>query len=64
MRVLFHADGYKSGDEKVLEAKIETVLNVGAAVPATAALSPCPPPPAPFRFAGPAPFILNGGLMQ
>ena len=30
-RVLFHEDGYKPGDEKILEAKIESMLNAVAA---------------------------------
>jgi cytochrome oxidase Cu insertion factor (SCO1/SenC/PrrC family) len=60
-RVLFHADGYKSGDEKVLEAKIETVLNAGVAMPATASLPACPPS---FRLPRPTPFALGNGLMQ
>ena len=30
-RVLFHEDGYKPGDEKTLEAKIESMLNAVAA---------------------------------
>lgn len=43
-RVLFYAEGYKAGDEKTLESKIEAVLNpVPAAPPVTAALPPCPP---------------------
>jgi hypothetical protein len=38
-RVLWHSDGYKPGDEKLLESKIEAMLNPS---PAT------PPAPAPF----------------
>jgi len=42
-RVLFHEDGYKTGDEKTLEAKIAAVLNAAPAVPATASVMvPCP----------------------
>ncbi len=63
-RVLFHAEGYKSGDEKTLEAKIETVVNAGVATPATASLQACPPPPASFRLPRPTPFALGSGLMQ
>jgi cytochrome oxidase Cu insertion factor (SCO1/SenC/PrrC family) len=45
-RVVFHADGYKPGDEKTLESKIEGTLNTAAQVPpATASVAnPCPPP--------------------
>jgi len=42
-RVLLHADGYKPGDEHVLEAKIAAALNVTPAAPPTASLPPCPP---------------------
>jgi cytochrome oxidase Cu insertion factor (SCO1/SenC/PrrC family) len=41
-RVLFRADGYKAGDEKTLESRIEAALNVTPAAPATASLPPCP----------------------
>jgi cytochrome oxidase Cu insertion factor (SCO1/SenC/PrrC family) len=46
-RVLFRADGYQPGDEKILEAKIEAVLNVVPAAPVSAALAPCPVQPEP-----------------
>ena len=41
-RVLFREDGYKPGDEKTIEAKIEAALNVVAAAPTSASLPPCP----------------------
>ena len=40
-RVLFHEDGYKPGDEKNLEARIEAALNVVPAGPASALVPPC-----------------------
>jgi cytochrome oxidase Cu insertion factor (SCO1/SenC/PrrC family) len=46
-RVLFRADGYQPGDEKILEAKIEAVLNVVPTAPVSAALAPCPVQPEP-----------------
>jgi cytochrome oxidase Cu insertion factor (SCO1/SenC/PrrC family) len=43
-RVLFREDGYKPGDEKTLEAKIEAVLKVVPTGPDSAvSLPPCPP---------------------
>lgn len=40
--VLFHQDGYKAGDEKALEARIEATLHGTAAAPATASIPECP----------------------
>jgi peroxiredoxin len=41
-RVLFREDGYKPGDEKNLESKIEAALNIAPASQASASLLPCP----------------------
>ena len=41
--VLFRADGYKPGDEKTLEAKIEAALHIVASASPSASLPPCPP---------------------
>ena len=40
-RVLFHEDGYKPGDEKTLEAKIEAALNIVPTGTASTSLRPC-----------------------
>ncbi len=42
-RVLYRADGYKPGDEKVLEEKIAGFLGMPAATATAAALPVCPP---------------------
>jgi thiol-disulfide isomerase/thioredoxin len=62
-RVLFHEDGYKPGDEKVLEAKIAAALNVAPAEPVSALSPNCrprperiPPSPAPAIAAVPPVF--------
>jgi cytochrome oxidase Cu insertion factor (SCO1/SenC/PrrC family) len=57
--VLFREDGYKPGDEKTLEAKIEAVLNVLPAGPASASLPPCPEGPVNLQPSFPAPRILE-----
>jgi hypothetical protein len=57
--VLFHEDGYKPGDEKTLEAKIEAGLNVLPAGPASASLPPCPVGPVNLQPSFPAPRILE-----
>ena len=44
-QVLFHQDGYKPGDEKILEAKIEAALNaVAGATDLAPAATTCPGP--------------------
>ncbi len=59
-QVLFREDGYKSGEEKVLEAKIEAALNDTPAAPATASAVPCPTAPGDSRpSAIAAPSILD-----
>ncbi len=58
-RVLFHEDGYKPGDEKVLEAKIEAALNVVPAAPASASLPPCPVRPQDLAPSAPAPWMVD-----
>jgi len=63
-RVLFHADGYKSGDEKTLEEKIATALDAGSPAPATASLAPCQPSQPSFRLPRSTPFVIGSGLMQ
>ncbi|HEY3740471.1 MAG TPA: TlpA disulfide reductase family protein [Bryobacteraceae bacterium] len=40
-QVLFHEDGYKPGDENIIRAKIEAVLNVNTPAPVTASLPVC-----------------------
>ena len=40
-RILFREDGYKPGDEKTLEARIEAVLNVSVPGPASGSLPEC-----------------------
>jgi cytochrome oxidase Cu insertion factor (SCO1/SenC/PrrC family) len=54
-RVLFREDGYKPGDEKILQAKIEAALQVVPAGPAAASLPPCPVVPEDLQFSTPAP---------
>ena len=58
-RVLFRADGYQAGDEKILEAKIETALRVAPAAPVSAALAPCPVQPEDLQPSSNAPRILE-----
>ena len=42
-RILFHEDGYKRGDEKTIQEKVEAALGIGVdAAPATSSLPPCP----------------------
>jgi len=43
--VLFHEDGYKPGDERLLEAKIAETLNVALAEPVSSVLPECSPIP-------------------
>lgn len=43
--VLFRADGYKPGDEKTLEAKIEAALHIAPSASPSASLPPCPERP-------------------
>ena len=62
-RVLFHAEGYKAGDEKALEEKIETVLSAGTPAPTTAAVQQCAAPSS-IRLAPAMPFIPGTGFMQ
>jgi cytochrome oxidase Cu insertion factor (SCO1/SenC/PrrC family) len=57
-RVLFREDGYKPGDEKTLESKIEAALNVVSA-PASAPLSQCPAPHEDLQPSAPAPRIAD-----
>jgi cytochrome oxidase Cu insertion factor (SCO1/SenC/PrrC family) len=42
-RILFHEDGYKPGDEKIIESKIEPLLNAAAAAALPAPAPPCFP---------------------
>lgn len=63
-RVLFHEDGYKPGDEKTLEAKIEAALNVVSAGPASASLRPCPVPSEDLQPSAPAPRIVDARPSQ
>ena len=58
-RVLFREDGYKPGDEKILEAKIEAALNGVPAAPASALLPVCPVSPADSQSSTFAPQILD-----
>ncbi|MGO9258584.1 MAG: TlpA family protein disulfide reductase [Bryobacteraceae bacterium] len=44
-QVVFHADGYTTGDEKILEGKIREMLTGVSAASASAAALPCPPEP-------------------
>jgi cytochrome oxidase Cu insertion factor (SCO1/SenC/PrrC family) len=53
--VLYRADGYKPGDERVLETKIAAVLTRAAA--ASASLPPCPERPEDLPRSGPDPRI-------
>jgi hypothetical protein len=53
-RVLFREDGYKPGDEKTIEAKIEAALNV---VPTGPAATPLPSCPEDLQPSAPAPRI-------
>ena len=63
-RVVFHSDGYKAGDEKTLEEKIDTTLNAVAPAPATAEAAQCQPATPSFRLPRATPFALGSGLMQ
>jgi len=63
-RVLFHADGYRPGDEKTLRAKIEAALNVVPASPAFASLPPCPVPTGDLQPSAPAPRIVDARPRQ
>ncbi len=58
-RVLFREDGYKPGDEKTLEAKIEVALDVVPAVTASASLPTCPVRPEDLQPSTPAPRIVD-----
>ena len=58
-RVLFREDGYKPGDEKTLEAKIETALNVVPA-PVSASLPLCPVPSEELQPSALAPRVADG----
>ena len=58
-RVLFREDGYKPGDEKTLEAKIEAALNAVPAGPVSASLPPCPMRPEDLQPSAPAPRIAD-----
>jgi cytochrome oxidase Cu insertion factor (SCO1/SenC/PrrC family) len=58
-RVLFREDGYKPGDEKILEAKIEGALNVVPAGPALASLPTCPVRPDDLHPSTPTPRIVD-----
>jgi cytochrome oxidase Cu insertion factor (SCO1/SenC/PrrC family) len=57
--VLFREDGYKPGDEKTLEAKIEAALHIVPAGPASASLPPCPVSPEGLQPSTPAPRIVD-----
>jgi peroxiredoxin len=59
-QVLFHKDGYASGDEKILQAKIEAALNVAAApAPELAPAATCPPPASEPAYAALPPLFNN-----
>jgi len=59
-RVLFREDGYKPGDEKTLEAKIQAALNVVPAGPASSeSLPPCPVRPEDRPVSPPAPRMID-----
>lgn len=53
-RILFHEDGYKPGDEKFIESKLETLLNAAAVEPLSASAPPC----FPRVFDTPAPVVI------
>jgi len=59
--VLFRQDGYKPGDEKTLEARIEAALNIVPTGPTSAALPPCPVRPQDQQPSAPAPRIVDVG---
>jgi len=63
-RVVYHEDGYKPGDERVLESKIAGALNAGPVASETTSLPPCPPAPAEHPFSAPAAWVLNGRGMN
>lgn len=56
-RVLFHADGYRPGDEKTLQGKIEAALNIAPA--SAASLPECPLPEVAVQPSNPAPGMVN-----
>ncbi len=60
-RVLYRESGYKPGNEKVLEEKIDAALNPATAAPApsSALLPPCPPEPSGSENVSPGPRILE-----
>jgi cytochrome oxidase Cu insertion factor (SCO1/SenC/PrrC family) len=59
-RILLREDGYKPGDEKILEAKIAGALGIApAAPPVSSALPPCPVNPEELQPATLGPRILD-----
>lgn len=58
-RVLFREDGYKPGDEKTLEARIEAALNAAPSGPASMSLPPCPVRPEDLQPSAAAPRIVD-----
>lgn len=63
-RVVFHADGYKAGDEKTLEDKIDAVLAAGAPLPTTTSATRCEPSRPSFRLPVAPPAVPGSGLLQ
>ena len=57
--VLFREDGYKPGDEKTLEAKIEAALNIVPTGPASASIPSCSVRPEDLQPSAPAPQMFN-----
>jgi len=56
-RILFREEGYKAGDEKTIEAKIEAALNAAPAATASAPLPKCPVPATAAPVILPAPLF-------
>lgn len=63
-RVVFHQDGYKAGDEKTLESKVEDALNSAVAAPATASATSCPPAMVNHGFSGLPTWGMSGRSME
>jgi peroxiredoxin len=57
--VLFREDGYKPGDEKILQAKIEAALHIAPTATASASLPACPAPSEDVQPATFAPRIIE-----
>lgn len=62
-RVVYHAEGYKPGDERILESKIAGTLEAGPVASEPASLPQCAPAPA-NPFSAPAAWALNGRGMN